>query len=136
LIRPSKRLDAYKKDLHLLLSKASLNQQTFIQRSTDNLRASNERLGMESDKMLARVQFLKEDLLEALQSFQSGVIDPIASGIMRDKLGALDAKGQEIVKAADMFRALRFSGMTVRHCNVVERHGLHSIRSLIELTAD
>ncbi|KAK5194316.1 hypothetical protein LTR92_005558 [Exophiala xenobiotica] len=118
-----KKLNMCKNDLHLLLSKASYDRQSFIQRSVDNLKESNELVGLKSDKMLARVQYLKDDLLDALQPLQSRAASPMTSGIMQDKLVALYAEGQEVVKAGDMLRALRFSRMTVRRERVIERHG-------------
>ncbi|KAK7893787.1 hypothetical protein LTR67_006488 [Exophiala xenobiotica] len=118
-----KKLNMCKNDLHLLLSKASYDRQSFIQRSVDNLKESNELVGLKSDKMLARVQYLKDDLLDALQPLQSRAASPMTSGIMQDKLVALYAEGQEVVKAGDMLRALRFSRMTVRREHVIERHG-------------
>jgi hypothetical protein len=117
-----KRLNMCKNDLHLLLSKASYDRLSFIQRSVDNLKKSNELGGLKSDKMLARVQYLKDDLLDALQPLQSRAAPPMTSGIMQDKLGALYAEGQDVVKAGDMLRALRFSRMTVRREHVIERH--------------
>jgi hypothetical protein len=119
----ARRLEMYRNDLHMHLSKALLNQQSFIQNSVDDLRSNNEVLGLKSDQMLARFQFLKEDLLEALRSFQSGGWNPIASGVAREKMEALHAGREDIVKAADMLRELRFSRMTVRRHNIVGRHG-------------
>ncbi|KAK5327363.1 hypothetical protein LTR93_002747 [Exophiala xenobiotica] len=118
-----KKLNMCKNDLHLLLSKASYDRQSFIQRSVDNLKESNELAGLKSDKMLARVQYLKDDLLDALQPLQSTAAPQMTSGIMQDKLEALYAEGRDVAKAGDMLRALRFNRMTVRREHVVERHG-------------
>jgi hypothetical protein len=42
----------------------------------------------------------------------------MTSRIMRDKLEALHAKGQEVAKAGDMLRALRINRMTVRRNSI------------------
>jgi hypothetical protein len=119
----AKRLEMCRNDLHLHLSKALLNQQSFMQRSMDDLKSDNELLGLKSDDMMARFQFLKEDLLEALKPARTGGINRIASTLItQEKLGALYSGGEDIVKTADMLRALRFSRMSVRRLNVVERH--------------
>ncbi|CZR45804.1 uncharacterized protein FPRO_15020 [Fusarium proliferatum ET1] len=110
------RLEGYRSDLQLMMINAVLNRQSFLQRSIDTLKKSNnDELGIKSDVMLARVQDLKDELRDILHA-------PQHSRPGRDKLGELYAEAQEIAKATDMLRSSRFHRMTLRRHNVADRH--------------
>lgn len=123
------RLEGYRSDLQLMMINAVLNRQSFLQRSIDTLKSNNDELGIKSDVMLARVQDLKDelrDILHAPQHSKPGVdaafLTHFTDNALRDKLGELYAEAQEIAKATDMLRSLRFHRMTLRRHNVADRH--------------
>ncbi|RBA15689.1 hypothetical protein FPRO05_12296 [Fusarium proliferatum] len=123
------RLEGYRSDLQLMMINAVLNRQSFLQRSIDTLKSNNDELGIKSDVMLARVQDLKDelrDILHASQHSMPGVdatfLPHFTDNALRDKLGELYAEAQEIAKATDMLRSLRFHRMTLRRHNVADRH--------------
>ncbi|KLO81697.1 small s protein [Fusarium fujikuroi] len=123
------RLEGYRSDLQLMMINAVLNRQSFLQRSIDTLKSNNDELGIKSDVMIARVQDLKDELRDILHASQHSMpwvdaafLPHFADNALRDKLGELYAEAQEIAKATDMLRSLRFHRMTLRRHNVADRH--------------